>query len=73
MQKKNVQSKAYVQLMGEYLDVNIHGCKLIGAGGGGFFLVVTNKKKDLLKKLKFLKISHIDFLIEKNGSIIIKN
>tara|TARA_Y100001958_G_C21238725_1_gene565830 strand:- start:408 stop:1376 length:969 start_codon:yes stop_codon:yes gene_type:complete len=54
-------------------NLNIHGCKLIGAGGGGFFLVVTNKKKDLLKKLKFLKISHIDFLIEKNGSIIIKN
>lgn len=51
----------------------IFGCKLIGAGGGGFFLVVTNNKKELIKKLKFYNISHIDFLIEKKGSVIIKN
>ena len=54
-------------------DLRICGCKLIGAGGGGFFLVVVEKKKELIKKLKFLKINHIDFLIEKKGSMIIKN
>ena len=54
-------------------DLRICGCKLIGAGGGGFFLVVVEKKKEFIKKLKFLKINHIDFLIEKKGSVIIKN
>ena len=54
-------------------NFKICGCKLIGAGGGGFFLVVTDKKKELIKKLKLLKINHVDFLIEKKGSVIIKN
>ena len=54
-------------------DFKVCGCKLIGAGGGGFFLVVTDNKKKLLKKLKASKINHINFLIEKKGSVIIKN
>ena len=54
-------------------DLKICGCKLIGAGGGGFFLVTVKNKKKFIKKLKLLKINYIDFLIEKKGSIIIKN
>ncbi len=76
--KKNLSNKITNKKI-EYLysilnnNFKICGCKLIGAGGGGFFLVVTDKKKELIKKLKLLKINHVDFLIEKKGSVIIKN
>ncbi len=76
--KKNLSDKMTNKKIDRLFSIlndkfKICGCKLIGAGGGGFFLVVTEKKFELLKKLKLFKISHIDFLIEKKGSVIIKS